>query len=116
MQQICIKICLLIAICRFDVLDWVKFKRTVTEPKHGWQGAKPNSVGFVQSVPGRDNDELIVSFCSGEVRVLTSEIVKLIPLDRGQHVQLKGDVSEPRYDVCITATLIYECNVMAFLS
>lgn len=81
----------------FDVLDWVKFKRTVTEPKHGWQGAKPNSVGFVQSVPGRDNDDLIVSFCSGEVRVLTSEIVKLIPLDRGQHVQLKGDVSEPRF-------------------
>lgn len=81
----------------FDVLDWVKFKRTVTEPKHGWQGAKPNSVGFVQSVPGRDNDDLIVSFCSGEVRVLTSEIVKLIPLDRGQHVQLKGDVNEPRF-------------------
>ena len=52
------------------------------------------SVGFVQSVPDRDN--LIVSFCSGEVHVLANEVIKVIPLDRGQHVQLKEDVKEPR--------------------
>ncbi|KAL5170081.1 E3 ubiquitin-protein ligase KEG [Glycine soja] len=79
----------------FEVGDWVKFKRSVTKPKHGWQGAKPKSVGFVQSVPDRDN--LIVSFCSGEVHVLANEVIKVIPLDRGQHVQLKEDVKEPRF-------------------
>ncbi|XLS91843.1 hypothetical protein HN51_067851 [Arachis hypogaea] len=35
---------------------------------------------------------------SGEVYVLANEIVKLIPLDRGQHVQLKEDEKEPKYD------------------
>ncbi|QHO17825.1 E3 ubiquitin-protein ligase KEG [Arachis hypogaea] len=79
----------------FEVGDWVKFKRTVTAPTYGWQGARPKSVGFVQSIQDRDN--LIVSFCSGEVHVLANEIVKLIPLDRGQHVQLKEDVKEPRF-------------------
>ncbi|WJX36648.1 hypothetical protein P8452_24505 [Trifolium repens] len=79
----------------FEVGDWVKFKRTVTTPTHGWQGARPKSVGFVQSIPDRDN--LIVSFCSGEVHVLPHEVVKVVPLDRGQHVQLKGDVKEPRF-------------------
>lgn len=43
-----------------------------------------------------DRDNLIVSFCSGEARVLANEVLKLIPLDRGQHVQLKADVKEPR--------------------
>ena len=80
----------------------MKFKRTVTTPTYGWQGARPKSVGFVQSVQDRDN--LIVSFCSGEVHVLANEVVKVIPLDRGQHVQLKEDVKEPRYDFCISAT------------
>ncbi|RDX78258.1 E3 ubiquitin-protein ligase KEG, partial [Mucuna pruriens] len=79
----------------FEVGDWVKFKRSVITPTHGWQGAKPKSVGFVQSVPDRDN--LIVSFCSGEVHVLANEVIKVIPLDRGQHVQLKEDVKEPRF-------------------
>ncbi|XP_054814034.1 E3 ubiquitin-protein ligase KEG-like [Prosopis cineraria] len=79
----------------FDVGDWVKFKRTVTTPTYGWQGARQKSVGFVQSVPDREN--LIVSFCSGEAHVLASEVVKVIPLDRGQHVQLKEDVKEPRF-------------------
>ncbi|KAK7322624.1 hypothetical protein VNO77_26013 [Canavalia gladiata] len=79
----------------FEVGDWVKFKRTVITPTYGWQGARPKSVGFVQTVPDRDN--LIVSFCSGEVHVLAKEVVKVIPLDRGQHVQLKEDVKEPRF-------------------
>ncbi|KAH0981870.1 hypothetical protein GBA52_009047 [Prunus armeniaca] len=57
------------------------------------QGAKHRSVGFVQGAP--DKDHLLVSFCSGEVRVLANEVVKVIPLDRGQHVQLKPDVKEP---------------------
>ncbi|XLS71225.1 hypothetical protein HN51_028090, partial [Arachis hypogaea] len=65
-------------------------------PTYGWQGARPKSVGFVQSIQDRDN--LIVSFCSGEVHVLENEGVKLIPLDRGQHVQLKEDEKEPSYD------------------
>jgi len=80
----------------------VKFKKSVTTPTHGWQGANIHSVGFVQSVPDKDN--LIVSFCSGEVRLLANEVIKVIPLDRGQHVQLKEDVKEPRY---ITATLSF---------
>lgn len=80
---------------RFEVGDWIKFKRSVATPTHGWQGAKPRSVGFVQSVIDKDN--LIVSFCSGEAHVLANEVIKLIPLDRGQHVQLKPDVKEPRY-------------------
>ncbi|KAJ6307438.1 hypothetical protein OIU76_017265 [Salix suchowensis] len=79
----------------FEVGDWVKFKRSVTTPTHGWQGAKHKSVGFVQTVVDRDN--LIVSFCSGEAGVLANEVLKVIPLDRGQHVQLKGDVKEPRF-------------------
>ncbi|VVA21922.1 PREDICTED: E3 ubiquitin-ligase KEG [Prunus dulcis] len=79
----------------FDVGDWVKFKRSITTPTYGWQGAKHRSVGFVQGAP--DKDHLLVSFCSGEVRVLANEVVKVIPLDRGQHVQLKPDVKEPRF-------------------
>ncbi|KDP40550.1 hypothetical protein JCGZ_24549 [Jatropha curcas] len=79
----------------FEVGDWVKFKRSVTTPTYGWQGAKHKSIGFVQSVVDKDN--LIVSFCTGEARVLASEVVKVIPLDRGQHVKLKPDVKEPRF-------------------
>ncbi|KAI3834892.1 hypothetical protein MKW98_016005 [Papaver atlanticum] len=79
----------------FEVGDWVKFKRSVKVPTYGWQGAKHKSVGFVQNV--QDKDNLIVSFCSGEARVLASDVIKVIPLDRGQHVQLKPDVKEPRY-------------------
>ncbi|XP_010276682.1 PREDICTED: E3 ubiquitin-protein ligase KEG isoform X2 [Nelumbo nucifera] len=79
----------------YEIGDWVKFKRIIKTPTYGWQGARHKSVGFVQSVQDRDN--LIVSFCSGEARVLASEVTKVIPLDRGQHVQLKADVKEPRY-------------------
>ncbi|KAK3025650.1 hypothetical protein RJ639_040636 [Escallonia herrerae] len=79
----------------YQVGDWVKFKRSITTPAYGWQGAKHKSVGFVQSVPDKDN--LVVSFCSGEARVLADEVIKVIPLDRGQHVQLKPDVKEPRF-------------------
>nr|GMC84601.1 E3 ubiquitin-protein ligase KEG [Ipomoea batatas] len=82
----------------YDIGDWVKFKRCVTTPSFGWQGAKHKSVGFVQNVLDKDN--LIVSFCSGEgkeARVLTDEVVKVIPLDRGHHVRLKPDVKEPRF-------------------
>ncbi|KAF8398239.1 hypothetical protein HHK36_017165 [Tetracentron sinense] len=79
----------------YEAGDWVKFKRSVKAPTHGWQGARHKSVGFVQCV--QDKDNLIVSFCSGEARVLVNEVIKVIPLDRGQHVQLKPDVKEPRY-------------------
>ncbi|XP_065867744.1 E3 ubiquitin-protein ligase KEG isoform X2 [Euphorbia lathyris] len=79
----------------FEVGDWVKFKRSITSPTHGWQGAKHKSVGFVQNVVDKEN--LIVSFCTGEARVLANEVLKLIPLDRGQHVQLKTDIKEPRF-------------------
>lgn len=75
----------------------MKYRRSIKEPTYGWQGATHKSVGFVQSVP--DNDNLIVSFCSGEAQVLASEVIKMIPLDRGQHVKLKSDVSEPRYNL-----------------
>jgi E3 ubiquitin-protein ligase KEG len=85
---------LLNAIARYEFADWVKFRRTVTSPDFGWQGAGPRSIGFVQS--NVDNDHLIVSFCTGEARVLTSEVIKVIPLNRGQHVQLKPDILEPR--------------------
>lgn len=78
----------------YVVGDWVKFKRSVECPAYGWQGARHKSVGFVQTVL---DDELIVSFCSGEAHVLTNEVVKVIPLNRGQHVQLKADVTEPRF-------------------
>ncbi|XP_068661912.1 E3 ubiquitin-protein ligase KEG-like isoform X1 [Aristolochia californica] len=79
----------------YNVGDWVKFRRSVKTPTYGWQGARHKSVGFVQTVQDRDN--LIVSFCSGEAHVLASEVTKVIPLDRGQHVQLKAEVKEPRY-------------------
>ncbi|XP_038679268.1 E3 ubiquitin-protein ligase KEG-like [Tripterygium wilfordii] len=79
----------------FEAGDWVKFKRTVTNPTYGWQGANHRSVGFVQSVFDKEN--LIVSFCSGEARVLTDEVLKVIPLDRGHYVQLKPDVKEARF-------------------
>ncbi|XVE68353.1 hypothetical protein DITRI_Ditri09bG0061400 [Diplodiscus trichospermus] len=79
----------------FEVGDWVKFQRRITSPTYGWQGARHKSVGFVQNVVDRDN--LIVSFCSGEARVLVNEVVKVIPLDRGQHVKLRADVEEPRF-------------------
>lgn len=80
---------------KFDVGDWVKFRRCVKVPKFGWQGANDQSVGFVQSVEGVD--QVIISFCTGEARVLADEILKVVPLDRGQHVRLKADVKEPRY-------------------
>ncbi|XP_020597993.1 E3 ubiquitin-protein ligase KEG isoform X2 [Phalaenopsis equestris] len=79
----------------YEVGDWLKFRRSLTAPKYGWQGAKHKSVGFVQSV--LDHDNLIVSFCSGEAHVLKDEVIKIIPLNRGQHVQLKPDVVEPRF-------------------
>ncbi|KAL3732566.1 hypothetical protein ACJRO7_029250 [Eucalyptus globulus] len=79
----------------YEVGDWVKFKRSVKNPTYGWQGANHKSVGFVQGVS--DKEKLIVSFCSGEAHVLASEVVKVIPLDRGQHVKLKADVEEPRF-------------------
>lgn len=79
---------------RFDVGDWVKFRRCVKVPKFGWQGANDQSVGFVQSV--ESVDQVIISFCTGEARVLADEILKVVPLDRGQHVRLKADVKEPR--------------------
>ncbi|XP_071715589.1 E3 ubiquitin-protein ligase KEG-like [Rutidosis leptorrhynchoides] len=79
----------------YQVGDWVKFKSKVDTPTNGWQGATHKSVGFVQSVP--DKDTLIVSFCSGEACVVANEVMKVIPLDRGQHVQLKPDVREPRF-------------------
>ncbi|KAA0034767.1 E3 ubiquitin-protein ligase KEG [Cucumis melo var. makuwa] len=79
----------------FEIGDWVKFKRTIAAPTYGWQGAKHKSVGFVQNILDKDN--LMVSFCSGEVHVLANEVIKVIPLDRGQHVQLKNDVKEPRF-------------------
>ncbi|KAI5068319.1 hypothetical protein GOP47_0016664 [Adiantum capillus-veneris] len=75
--------------------DWVKFKRSMKVPKFGWQGANRKNVGFVQSVV--DKDCLIVSFCSGEARVSVEDVVKVVPLDRGQHVRLKADVKEPKY-------------------
>ncbi|KAI4382953.1 hypothetical protein MLD38_008842 [Melastoma candidum] len=81
----------------YDVGDWVKFKRTVVTPTHGWQGASHKSVGFVQNV--QDKDNLTVSFCSGEARVLASEVIKVVPLDRGQHVRLKAEVKEPRFEL-----------------
>ncbi|CAN6483354.1 unnamed protein product [Victoria cruziana] len=79
----------------FEVGDWVKFKRSIKTPSFGWQGAKQKSVGFVQNV--LDKDVLIVSFCTGEARILVNEVMKVIPLDRGQHVQLKPDVREPKF-------------------
>ncbi|XP_010938514.1 E3 ubiquitin-protein ligase KEG [Elaeis guineensis] len=79
----------------YVVGDWVKVKRSVKNPAYGWQGASHKSVGFVQDL--MDNDNLLVSFCSGEARVLANEVIKVIPLNRGQHVQLKADIKEPRY-------------------
>ncbi|KAH7677059.1 Non-specific serine/threonine protein kinase protein [Dioscorea alata] len=79
----------------YDITDWVKFRRSIETPAHGWQGAKHTSIGFVQTII--DHNNLIVSFCTGEARVLTNEVCKVIPLNRGQHVQLKPDVTEPRF-------------------
>ncbi|CAN1781244.1 E3 ubiquitin-protein ligase KEG [Linum perenne] len=79
----------------YEVGDWVKFRRSLTTPANGWQAAKHKSVGFVQTVVDKDN--LVVSFCTGEAHVLASEVWKVIPLDRGQHVRLKSDVKEPRF-------------------
>ncbi|MED6205276.1 hypothetical protein PIB30_016259 [Stylosanthes scabra] len=56
---------------------------------------KLKSVGFVQSVLDKDN--LVVSFFFGKVHLSTSEVVKIIPLERGQHVKLKEDVKEARF-------------------
>ncbi|KAM7278247.1 hypothetical protein ACFE04_005381 [Oxalis oulophora] len=81
----------------FHVGDWVTFKRNLLCPKYGWQGARPDSVGFVRSVP--DSDHLRVTFCTGIARVLAMEVLKVIPLDRGQLVQLKPDIEEPRYEL-----------------
>lgn len=79
----------------FEVGDWVKFKRGMKNPTYGWQGATCGSVGFVQSIP--ENGSLTVSFCTGVAHVLANEVVKVIPFDSGQLVQLKPDVIEPRY-------------------
>ncbi|XP_011024982.1 PREDICTED: E3 ubiquitin-protein ligase KEG-like [Populus euphratica] len=79
----------------FEVGDWVKFKRGMKNPTYGWQGATCGSVGFVQNIP--ENGSLTVSFCTGVAHVLSNEVVKVIPFDSGQLVQLKPDVIEPRY-------------------
>ncbi|KAJ3676288.1 hypothetical protein LUZ60_003700 [Juncus effusus] len=79
----------------YHQFDWVKFRRGVTAPSYGWQGATSKSVGFVQSV--LDHETLLVLFCSGEARVLISEVIKVIPLNRGQCVQLKPNIVEPRF-------------------
>ncbi|PKA62632.1 E3 ubiquitin-protein ligase KEG [Apostasia shenzhenica] len=81
----------------YEVGDWVKFRRSVKTPLFGLQGASHTSVGFVQTILDGDKDSMVVSFCFGEVRVLKDEVVKVIPLNRGQHVQLKPDVREPRF-------------------
>ncbi|KAG2331294.1 hypothetical protein Bca52824_002474 [Brassica carinata] len=62
------------------IRDWVKFKRGITTLAHGWLGAKPESVGFVQII--LNQKDMIVTFCSLKARVLSSEVVKL---DRDQH-------------------------------
>ncbi|KAH1148553.1 hypothetical protein GYH30_043264 [Glycine max] len=65
---------------------------------NGWEGDRQKQVGFVQRVPDKDN--LIVSFCSGEYySVLANEVVKVVLLDRGHHVQLKEDVKKPRLNL-----------------
>ena len=51
----------------------------------------------MQRVPDKDN--LIVSFCSGDYNVLANEVVKVVLLDRGHHVQLKEDVKKPRLNL-----------------
>ncbi|KAJ3688029.1 hypothetical protein LUZ61_017193 [Rhynchospora tenuis] len=79
----------------YDVGDWVKFRRSLTVPAFGWQGASHRSVGFVQAV--LDHNTLLISFCSGEAKVLLNEVIKIIPLNRGQHVQLKTDVRQARF-------------------
>lgn len=94
MSTLCL-ISLFDVLFRYQIGDWVKFKRSIATPTYGWQGANHKSVGFVQSV--HDKENLTVSFCSGEARVVANEVIKLIPLDRGQHVQLKKDVEEPRF-------------------
>ena len=48
-----------------------------------------------------EKEDMIVAFCSGEAHVLASEVVKLIPLDRGQHVRLRKDVKEPRFVIAL---------------
>ncbi|KAF9600592.1 hypothetical protein IFM89_011121 [Coptis chinensis] len=68
---------------RYEVGDWVKFKRSVKTPTLGWQGARHKSVGFVQNVQDRDN--LIVSFCSGEAHVLADEIAAPLVLSSSYH-------------------------------
>ncbi|XP_047316701.1 E3 ubiquitin-protein ligase KEG-like [Impatiens glandulifera] len=75
--------------------DWVKFTRKVVIPTYGWQGAMYRSVGFVRTV--LDSDNLVVSFCSGVAHVLTNEVIKVIPLDRGQLVRIRTDIEQPRY-------------------
>ncbi|XP_057479281.1 E3 ubiquitin-protein ligase KEG-like [Actinidia eriantha] len=79
----------------FEIGDWVKFRRNVSSPEYRWQGAKHGRVGFVQRV--LDSDNIVVSFCTGVAHVLASEVIKVIPMDRGQRVRLKSDVKEPRY-------------------
>ncbi|KAK7314153.1 hypothetical protein VNO77_39365 [Canavalia gladiata] len=79
----------------YEVGDWVKFRKASMTPTNGREGDWQKLVGFVQRVSDKDN--LIVSFCSGEYRVMANKVVKVIPLDRGQHVQLKEDVKEPRF-------------------
>ncbi|CAI9770463.1 unnamed protein product [Fraxinus pennsylvanica] len=79
----------------YQIGDWVMFRRSIIAPTYGWQGATYKSVGFVQSV--QDKDNLTLSLCSGEAQVLANEVIKVIPLDKGQHVQLKPDVKEPKF-------------------
>lgn len=60
-----------------------------------------------------------MSFCTEEAHVLASEAAKVIPLDRGQHVQLKPDVKELRYLIFVNFTnLSYfnkDINVLTLL-
>ncbi|KAG5106583.1 hypothetical protein JHK82_043553 [Glycine max] len=81
-----------------DLMEALMKKGKNFHNSNGWEGDRQKQVGFVQRVPDKDN--LIVSFCSGEYySVLANEVVKVVLLDRGHHVQLKEDVKKPRLNL-----------------
>eukprot|EP00850_Spirogloea_muscicola_P008200 SM000043S15828 [mRNA] locus=s43:431291:439771:+ [translate_table: standard] len=77
--------------------DWVTFKRTIEVPENGWQGATKGSVGFVQKVVTAA--DIIVAFCTGEAKVKSSEVRKIVSFECGQHVKVKDSVVQPRYSL-----------------
>ncbi|GBG60914.1 hypothetical protein CBR_g16035 [Chara braunii] len=109
----------------FEVGTWVRIREDLVEPRHGWNGVRPGSVGVVQGVVYENdcsgagssrevNQEnaglpsaagagcgpaMLVAFCGRQERWigLPEEMERVVPFRVGQTVRVKPDVQHLRF-------------------